>query len=159
MGKVPLICITSRQPCRTLCWQEITVFVTFSQGPPFGSDGPCDHTSSQQAGWTQWHVFLCAERGRGVRGKWLHSFQSEKIINTWRTNAATYGIIIQIEVNLSKTWENYRPQCNCLRKINLEQSELGEGRRQERGALDERAGERQRDIVASINCVWKSNFK
>lgn len=43
VGKVPLICITSRQPCRTLCWQEITVFVTFSQGPPFGRDGPCDH--------------------------------------------------------------------------------------------------------------------
>lgn len=43
VGKVPLICITSRQPCRPLCWQEITVFVTFSQGPPFGRDGPCDH--------------------------------------------------------------------------------------------------------------------
>lgn len=28
--KVSLICIPSRQPWRTLCWQEITVFVTFS---------------------------------------------------------------------------------------------------------------------------------
>lgn len=40
--KVSLICITSRQPCRTLCWQEITVFVTFFQWSPFGRDWPCD---------------------------------------------------------------------------------------------------------------------
>lgn len=103
VGKVPLICIPSRQPCRTLCWQEITVFVTFSQGPLFGRDGPCDHASSQQQVWLriQWHVFLSVSIN-GVEESVGNDYTrfGEKIINTWRTNATIYGIMLQIEVNI-----------------------------------------------------------